>query len=370
MDGTSFVRDVRARSLRAADVVIQRLRAQDRRRLLLMGGPPLVLLLIALVWMVMSAGTVSTDDATIGAARAPISASVRGRVVQVLVHEDQPVHAGDVLFKLDDSDFRTAVMRAQAELAAARLRVAGLRASYRQTLADGGAASANAAYARSEAARQRNLFNAGVASRHDVEEAANAATVAARQASAQTQAQATALANLGGELNMPVDQHPLVMQAQAALEQAQSDLSHTVVTAPADGVVARVSQLQVGSYVQPAQTVFWLISGEPWVDAAFKENQIGSLRAGQPVNIHIEAFPNHSFHGHVESLSPGTGSSFAVLPAENATGNWVHVVQRLNVRVVFDETPPDAVLAIGLSAKVDVDTRRQAHQPSLRGRAQ
>ena len=141
-----------------------------------------------------------------------------------------------------------------------------------------------------------------------------------------------------------------------------------MITAPADGVVARVSQVQVGSYVQPAQTVFWLVSGRPWIDAAFKENQLGALRAGQPVNIHIDAFPNHTFRGHVESLSPGTGSSFAVLPAENATGNWVHVVQRLIVRVVFDETPPDAVLAIGLSAKVSVDTRQQA-QPVLRGRA-
>lgn len=367
MDGSTFVRDVRTRSLRAADAVIQRLRAQDRRRLLLMAGPPIVIALIALAWMLMSAGTVSTDNATVAAARAPISASVRGRVVQVLVRENQQVHAGDVLFRLDDSDFRTAVTRAEAELAAARLRVAGLRASYRQSAADVGAARANAEFARNEAARQRNLFNAGVASRHDVEAAANAATVAARQASAEAQAQATALANLGGDASMPVDQHPLVMQAAAALEQAQSDLANTQVRAPADGVVARVSQLQVGSYVQPAQTVFWLISGEPWVDAAFKENQLGSLRPGQPVSIHIDAYPDRNFRGHIESLSPGTGSSFAVLPAENATGNWVHVVQRLNVRIAFDEAPPDAALAIGLSGKVRVDTRHQA-QPALRGR--
>src|SRR5690242_9850230 len=125
MDGSTFVRDVRARSLRAADAVIQRLRAKDRRRLLLMAGPPILIALIALVWMLMSAGQVSTDDATVAAARAPISSTVRGRVVQVLVHEDQQVHASDVLFKLDDSDFRTAVMRAEAELAAARLRVEG-----------------------------------------------------------------------------------------------------------------------------------------------------------------------------------------------------------------------------------------------------
>lgn len=367
MDGSTFVRDVRTRSFRAADAVIQRLRAQDRRRLLWMAGPPIIVALVALAWMLMSAGIVSTDNAAVAAARAPISASVRGRVVEVLVRENQEVHAGDVLFRLDDSDFRTAVTRAEAELAAARLGVSGLRAAYRQSAAAVSAARANADFARNEAARQRNLFNAGVASRHDVEAAATAATVAAREVAAQAQAQATALANLGGDANLPIDQHPLVMQAQAALAQAQSDLANTQVRAPADGLVARVSQLQVGSYVQPAQTVFWLISGRPWMDAAFKENQLGSLRAGQPVTIRIDAYPHRTFRGHVESLSPGTGSSFAVLPAENATGNWVHVVQRLNVRIAFDETPPEAALAVGLSGKVRVDTRRHA-QADLRGR--
>lgn len=340
-----------------AGAAIQRLRGQDRRRLLLLIGPPVLIAVAVVIWMTMNAGIVSTDNATIGAARAPISASVRARVVQVLVKEDQRVHAGDLLFKLDDSDFKTAVKRAEAELAAAQLRVAGLRAAYRQSLADEGAARSNAAFARNEAVRQRNLFNAGVASKRDVDQAANAAAVAESQSSAQAQAQATALANLGGDPAIPVDQHPLVLQAKAALEQAQSDLAHTQVTAPADGVVARVSQLQVGAYVQPAQTVFWLISGRPWVDAAFKENQLGSLKPGQPAEIRIDAYPHRTFAGHVESLAPGTGSSFAVLPAENATGNWVHVVQRLNVRIAFDEAPSDVVPAVGLSGKVKVDTR-------------
>jgi membrane fusion protein (multidrug efflux system) len=367
MDGSTFVRDVGAHSQRAASAVIQRLRSQSRRRLLLMAGPPFLIAIIALAWVLLNAGVVSTDNATVTAARVPISASVRGRVVEVLVRENQEVHAGDILFKLDDSDFRTAVTRAEAELAAARLRVAGLRAAYRQSAADVGAARSNAAFARDEAARQRHLFNAGVASRRDVEAAENAAVVAARQSSAEREAQAAALANLGGAADVDIERHPLVMQASAALAQARSDLAHTVVRAPADGVVARVAQVQPGAYVQPAQTVFWLISGEPWVEAAFKENQLHGLRPGQPVRIEIDAYPHRRFQGHVESLSPGTGSSFAVLPAENATGNWVHVVQRLNVRVAFDETPPDAALAVGLSAKVHVDTRREA-APSLRGR--
>lgn len=343
----------------------QRLRALDRRRLLLMIVPPVLVALAIAGWLLMNAGLVSTDNATVAAARVPISSSVRARVVHILVKEDQHVHAGDVLFRLDDSDFKTAVSRAEAELASARLRVAGLRATYRQSLADQGVAQANAAYTRSEAVRQRNLFNAGVASQRDVDQAANAATVAERQLLAQAQAQATALADLGGDPDISADEHPLVQKARAALEQARNDLAHTEVVAPADGVVARVSQLQVGSYVQPAQTVFWLISGRPWMDAAFKENQLGLLRPGQTTDIQIDAYPHRSFRGHVESLSPGTGSSFAVLPAENATGNWVRVVQRLNVRIAFDEAPADVALAVGLSGKVKVDTR--AHPPAKSG---
>jgi membrane fusion protein (multidrug efflux system) len=149
------------------------------------------------------------------------------------------------------------------------------------------------------------------------------------------------------------------MQAQAALDQAKSDLSDTSIRAPADGIVTKVSQLQPGAYVQPAQTMFWIVSGKPWVDAAFKENQLADLRVGQPVEIHVDAFPNAKLKGHIASFSPGSGSSFAVLPAENATGNWVRVVQRLNVRVDLDNPPPEAQLAIGLSATATVDTRNK-----------
>ncbi len=370
MDGSTFAREVRTRSRNMAEAVIQRVRAADRRRLALMIGPPVVALIAVVAWLIANAGYVSTDDATVAAARAPVSSSVRGRVIEVLVQENQHVHAGDVLFRLDASDFETAASQAQAKLASARLQVAALRAAYGQAIADRSAAQSSADHARRELARQHNLFNAGIASRRDVDDAENAATVAARQAAASAQAQSTALANLGGSANIAVDRHPLVMQAQAEFDQARSDLGHTEVRALTDGVVARVSQLQVGSYVQPAQTVFWLISGQPWIDAAFKENQLAKLAPNQPVEVRIDAFPNRVFHAHVQSFAPGTGSSFSILPAENATGNWVRVVQRLNVHIVFDELPPDAALAVGLSARVRVNTNHVAATPQaeLRGR--
>jgi membrane fusion protein (multidrug efflux system) len=221
-----------------------------------------------------------------------------------------------------------------------------------------------------ELTRQRNLFRAGVVSRHDVDDAQRAADLGIRQYSVAVQSQATALANLGGSVGASADQHPLVLQAQADLDQAQRDLGNTVIRAPRDGVVARVDQIQIGSYAQPAQSLFWLISGTPWIDAAFKEDQLEHLRPGQPVKVRIDAYPHQTFRGHVASLSPGTGSSFSVLPSQNASGNWVKVVQRLNVRIALDDVPQDAALAVGLSATVSVDTARPANGPALRGREQ
>ncbi|WP_084396561.1 HlyD family secretion protein [Henriciella aquimarina] len=325
-------------------------------RFILMVVPPVLVALGVAAYLISVRGHVSTDNAVVAAARAPISASIGGRVTDVLVEQNHQVEAGDVLFRLDDSDYRTAVASAEARLASARLRVSALRASYRQAMADLSTARSRADYAGSELKRQKNLVEAGVSSQQKLDEAQNAADVARRAETAALEARANALANLGGSADVETDRHPLVLEAQAALEQARSDLEDTVIVAPSSGTVARVDQIQPGAYVQPAQTLFWLISGNPWVDAAFKENQLEHLKPGQPAEIRVDAYPDIVFEGHVVSFSPGTGSSFSVLPAENATGNWVHVVQRLNVRIEFDE-PPATDLAVGLSAEVDVNTR-------------
>jgi membrane fusion protein (multidrug efflux system) len=354
MDG-SFERDG-ATATAPAPIKKKGLSSQQKR-LALMIGPPALIAIIATVWIMLSAGYVSTDNAQISAARAPITSSVRARVVEILVKENQTVKAGDELVKLDGGDFAINVAQAEARLASARLQVDALRASYRKSAADLRTARTSSDFARSELARQDNLFKAGLISQQALDQARNASDLADRNQSAASEGVANTLASLGGSANIETDKHPLVMQAQAALDQAQSDLSDTSIRAPADGVVTRVSQLQPGSYVQPAQTMFWIISGKPWVDAAFKENQLADLRPGQPVAVHVDAFPNAHLTGHVVSFSPGTGSSFAVLPAENASGNWVRVVQRLNVRIELDNPPPEVQLAVGLSATATVDTR-------------
>lgn len=330
-----------------------------QKRLALMIGPPVVVLVAVGIWLLMSAGFVTTDNAQVSAARAPISSSVRARVAEVLVKENQQVKAGDELIRLDANDFTIAVAQAEARLASARLNVDALRASYRKAAADVRTSRTSADFQRSELARQQNLFKAGLISQQALDQARNASDLADRNNAAALEAQANALAGLGGSPGIATDKHPLVMAAQAQLDQAKSDLADTSIRAPADGVVTRVSQLQPGSYVQAAQTLFWIVSGKPWVDAAFKENQLADLRIGQPVTVHVDAFPNAHLTGHIASFSPGTGASFAILPAENASGNWVRVVQRLNVRVELDNPPPEVQLAIGLSATATVDTREK-----------
>ena len=161
---------------------------------------------------------------------------------------------------------------------------------------------------------------------------------------------------LGGDPNGAA-RAAAVLQAGAQLERARLNSSYTEVVAPSDGIVARVDQLPVGAYVNASQTAFWLMSGRPWVEANFKEDQIARMRTGQPVEIDVAAYPKHRLTGRVASFAPGTGQAFSALPAQNATGNWVKVTQRLPVRIEFDQPPPDMASRAGLSATVKVDVR-------------
>ncbi len=322
---------------------------------LMIGGPLIIVAVVA--WFILTGGrSQSTDDAYVQVGKAPISAAIAGRVIEVDVVENQRVRAGQVLFRLDPADQRTAALRAEASVEAARLQVTALRAAYDQQKLLLGSALETQAFAAREATRQKALVAAGVASREQSAEAAHNAEVAAAQAAVARQQVATALANLGGAATAP-EAYPSVLQARATRAATEVDLSRTVILAPVDGIVARVDQLQVGAYVNAAQTVFFLLSGQPWVEANFKENQLAKMRVGQAAKIKIDAYGDRSLAGHVASFSPGAGSSFSALPAQNATGNWVKVAQRLPVRIAFDRPPPDVAGRAGLSAKVTVDVR-------------
>ena len=328
----------------------------SRWRWPLMLGGPLLILVIAAYFVLTSGRSQSTDDSYVEAARVPVSASIGGRVIELDVRENQPVKAGQVLFRLDTRDYTASAQQAAAQVSSAKLQVQALQAAYKQQQAALKTAQDTATFDDHEAARQQALMQAGVASRDQYETAVHNATVAHQDVLTAEQQLAHALADLGGANATPAS-NPAVLQAQAAYDRAKLNVSYGVVVAAQDGVVTRVEQLQVGSYVNASQTLFWLVAGNPWVEANFKEDQLAKMRVGQPAKIHVDACPGADFDGHVWTFSPGAGQAFSPLPAQNATGNWVKVVQRLPVEVAFNKPPPDVCGAAGLSATVTVDVR-------------
>jgi membrane fusion protein (multidrug efflux system) len=329
-------------------------------RWLLMGGG-IALAIVGALWYYLATGRyVSTDDSSVQAAQTTISANVPGRVIELDVHDNQLVRQGDVLFRIDDRAFRIAVEEAQAKLASARMEIGAAKATYRHQLSEEVAARDTLAYQQQEFARQQRLLTSGISSRAQFEQVQHAMQLAQSQLTSAQQTAVSVLAMLGGNPDLPLDEHPVVMQAQAALDRANLDLSYTVIRAPDDGVVAKVEQLQVGDYINAATPVFGLVSSrDVWVEANFKEDDLTYMRAGQSAEIRIDAYPGRRFKAQVVSLSPGTGAQFSLLPPENATGNWVKVVQRVPVRLqlVSGELTDATPLHAGLSAEVTVDTQ-------------
>jgi membrane fusion protein, multidrug efflux system len=343
------------------EAVAQAAPARDwktRLRLPLMLLGPIVVAGVAAYFYLAGGRYESTDDAYVQAARVAISANVAGRVADLAVHENQVVHKGDVLFRLDDAPFRIAVDEAAAQLAAARLQVDSLKANYRQRQAELASAEYTLAFQQRELERQQRLLGSGIASQVQVDRVAHARDEARTQIAGAQQQIGAVVANLAGNPGIAPDKHPAVQQARARLDRARLDLSYTTIVAPSDGVVTRVDQLQVGSFVAASAPVFALVAtGDIWVEANFKEDQLTHMRVGQAAAVKVDSYPGKSFAGKVVSLSPGTGSQFSVLPPENATGNWVKVVQRLPVRVHLDDVDPAYPLHAGLSADVSVDTQ-------------
>jgi membrane fusion protein (multidrug efflux system) len=323
---------------------------------LMIAGPLLIAAVV--VYFVLTGGrTQSTDDAYVQIAKVPVAPSIGGRVTDIYVTENQFVRKGQLLFRLDARDLEATAQAAQAQLASAQLQVRADQAAYQQQRANVQLAQEAVSYADREAARQRQLAQAGVASQQALDQAEHAAKQARDQLAEAQQRSNQALATLGGDAAVAPQNHPTVMQARAIVSRAQLNVSYTEVVAPSDGVVTRVDQMPVGTYLNTSQTGFWLLSGAPWIDANFKEDQLAHMKIGQPVTIAVDAYPQGDLKGHVASFAPGTGAVFSPLPAQNATGNWVKVTQRLPVRIDFDAPPPGMAARAGLSAKVKVDVR-------------
>jgi membrane fusion protein (multidrug efflux system) len=330
-----------------------------RHRRFFMWGVPLILAGIGGFFYVTGGRYVSTDDAYIQAARVAVSADISARVSEIPLADNQPVHKCDVLLRLDSRPFEIAEKEAEAQLAGTRLQVAAMKASYRQKLPDLNSAENTQDYQRREYERQKKLASSGISSQAQLDRAAQMLQAAEQETAARQQGAATTLAGLGGKPDIGIDDHPSVREAQAKLDRARLNLSSTTVYAPIDGIVTKVEKLQAGDYVTKAAPLFALVSStDIWVEANFKETALAHMRPGQKARIEVDALSGKRLSGRVVSISPGTGASFSLLPPENATGNWVKIVQRIPVRIVLDRAA-DAPLRSGLSVTAVVDTGRR-----------
>lgn len=338
----------------------------QRLRWPLMILAPIIVIAGLLYFYIISGRYESTDDAYTRAATVSISSNVAGRVVEVDVRDNELIHRGAILFKLDDAPFRIAVDDAAAHLASTRLQVESLKSTYKQRQVQLRAARDTQQFAQTQFDRQSRLVTSGISSRTQFDQASHALDAARQDVAGVQQQIGVALANLGGNPDIAPEKHPLVEEAQAVLDRAQLNLSYTVIKAPIDGVVTRVEQLQVGDYIAASAPVFALVAThDTWIEANFKEVQLAHMQPGQSAMVRIDRFPGKKFSAQVVSLSPGTGSEFSLLPPENATGNWVKVVQRVPIRLRLTDVDPNFLLQAGLSAdvKVDIESPGDARRP-------
>jgi membrane fusion protein (multidrug efflux system) len=346
---------------------------ESRRRVLriaLTAAGIFVVVIGSLVTWLHGGRYASTDDAYVQAAKLVVATDVSGLVSTVDVREGQTVNAGDVLFRLDPRQFQIALDNAKAQLSETALTIESMKEDYKRMLSDIEAQQAQVSLDQVTYDRFATLVKSDTASRAQYDQARF--TLAADQNKLQslTQQAQVQLARLAGNPNIAVTDHPQYQQVKAQVDEAQRQLDHSMVRAPFAGIVTQVDALQPGTYLV-SQTAaltnagaIGLISSERvWVDAFMKETDLTYAKSGNPVAISVDTYPGHTWTGTVESISPASASQFSILPAQNASGNWVKVVQRIPVRISVQRKPNDPVLRSGMSVNVDIDT---GHRRSLR----
>jgi membrane fusion protein (multidrug efflux system) len=332
-------------------------------RLVLLVIVPMVAVLAGLYVYARGGREVETENAYVKADVVPVSAEVSGRVVDVSVRDNQPVAAGELLFRIDPTPFDIALAKARAQMDVVRTDVQSLRAEYRGTLLDAAEAQERIEFLERQLERQERLKEKGM-SRADVyDEARHNLQVARSRLKSIHESTNRVLAGLLGDPNLPAERHPRFLEAKAAYDAAAVDRTRTEVKAPSAGVVSNM-KLQPGEHVEKGAAIFSLIrSGPVWVEANFKETQLTHMRVGQAALVVADAYPDIEWRAKVVAIAPATGAEFAILPPQNATGNWVKVVQRVPVQIQVEQPPGQQQLRAGMTVTVGVDTGHERGLP-------
>jgi membrane fusion protein (multidrug efflux system) len=339
------------------------------RRFLLLVVLPLAAVIGGVAFYLSGGRYVTTDDAYVGAQKVLITPDISGKIEKVVVREGQRVNEGDILFEIDPVPFRLALQQAQANLANAKTNYDTLKSNIQIYGQMGDLAQQGVDLKRRDVERKTSLVKSTFGSQLDLDNSTTALVTASAQLELLKQQIATSKNQLLGNPDLPLEQFPPYAMAKAALDQAQRNLDHSVLRAPMNGVATQVDSIQLGRFVAAGTPVFSIIdTSKPWVDANPKESDFTYVAVGQPVTVDVDAFPDHVFRGTVGSLSPGTGAQFAILPPQNATGNFVKVVQRVPVRIYFDANDKMVErLKAGMSSYVSIDTNHRRSLANLLG---
>jgi len=351
----SDIQDAAPKAARVADSAIPKKRGQGVLRV----AGPLLAVLVAAGFYLTSGRYVSTDNAYVDADMVTMAPQVAGRIIEVAVRENQSVQQGDLLFRIDPQPLQLSVdaLRAQAQAVAQYL--GSSKDGYRAALADLAGSESTLARDQAQLERVRDLRKRGLVAQQALDDAINAVAVARGNRDHDAATVAKARTELGGDVDAPAEQLAGYLAVKAQLDKAELDLAHTTVRAPMDGVIGK-TRLQPGDYLQVGQATMPLVSTRVWVDANFKETDLTHVAPGQSATVRLDTWPDHEFKARVASISPATGAAFSILPAQNATGNWVKVVQRIPVRLelMLDE-PAELQPRVGMSAEVEIDTGAQ-----------
>ena len=337
------------------------------KRVVLLGLVPIAAVVIAVGYWLHGARYVATENAYVKTDIAKLAAEVSGRALEVRAKAHMKVSKGDTLVIIDPEPFRIAVQRAEAELDSARQEVRTLAVTLKEARTELRDAQDRSVYFRKRFERERQLVKRGVTSHARYDEMENDANAADDRVTMARQKVQRVQASLGSELDQPVDSHPLVRTKLAVLEQARLDLERTTVKAPTDGIVVSVP-LVAGEQITKAEPLMAIVTDTPpWVEANFKETELTHVRPGQTAKVTLDIYPDITWDAEVQSISPATGAEFAILPPQNASGNWVKVVQRLPVRLWLLPKADAPPLRAGMTATATVDTQRERSIADLIG---